>query len=461
MTPPEVVILAAGQGTRMRSAVPKVLHPVCGRPMILWPVEAARAAGAGKVVVVGGPDRAAEPILPDGVRLAVQAEPHGTAAAVSAAAPEIDRDATVVVLMGDVPLVTPATIASLVAAHEDARASATLLSMELDDPGAYGRVVRDPDGSVERVVEARAPGDASSAELAIREVNTGIYAFAGGELLDSLTQVRPDNAQGELYLPDVLPILRAAGRPVHAQPVADPNLVLGVNDRIDLARVTELAQRRIHDAHARAGVTIVAPVATLIEADVAIGVDTVIEPSSFLRGATRVGARCRVGPLTTLVDAVLGDEVAVPHSYLTGCEVRAGAIVGPFAHLRPDALVRERAKVGTFVEVKNSDVGPGAKIPHLSYVGDTDVGEGANLGAGTITANYDGRRKHRTRIGARVRGGVNTAFVAPVSVGDDAYTAAGSVIVEDIPPGALGVARERQRNVEAYAQRVAEPEDTA
>jgi bifunctional UDP-N-acetylglucosamine pyrophosphorylase/glucosamine-1-phosphate N-acetyltransferase len=460
VTAPVVVILAAGQGTRMRSSTPKLLHPLCGRPLLTWTVAAARAAGAAKVVVVGGPDRALAPGLPDDVVLAVQAEARGTADAVQAAAAEIDRDAPVVVLNGDVPLVTGESLRQLAVAHSEQGAAATMLTMVLPDPSGYGRVVRGPDGAVERVVETKKPGDATPQELEIREVNGGVYAFAGGELLDALAEVRSDNAQGELYLPDVLPILRARGGKVGAHLVDDPALALGVNDRGDLAKVRAEAQRRILAAHMAAGVTIVDPGSTVIDEGVEIGADTVIAPFTSLHGATRVGGGCQVGPHSTLLDAVLGDGVAVPHSYLTSCTVEDGASVGPFAYLRPGAVLREGAKVGTFVEVKNSDVGAGTKVPHLSYIGDADIGPGSNLGAGTITANYDGARKHRTTIGARVKGGVDTAFVAPVTVGDDAWTAAGSVITEDVPDGALGVARSRQRNVERYSERKKEIEDS-
>ncbi len=440
----------------MRSATPKLLHPLCGRPLLDWPIQAARAAGAAKVVVVGGPDRALEPTLPEDVVLAVQAEPRGTADAVLAAASQIDRDAPVIVLCGDVPLITAEALRALAAAHVEHGAAATMLTMVLDDPSGYGRVVRGPDGAVEKVVETKKPGDATPGELEIREVNGGVYAFAGGALLDALAEVTPDNAQGELYLPDVLPLLRAREQIVMAHVVDDPALALGINDRDDLALVRAIAQRRIHVRHMAAGVTVVDPGSTVIDADVEIGADTVVAPFSSLLGATRVGPGCQVGPLTTLIDATLGARVTVPHSYLTSCEVREDASVGPFAYLRPSTLLREGAKVGTFVEVKNSDIGAGTKVPHLSYIGDADVGEGTNLGASTITANYDGRAKHRTTIGAHVHGGVDTSLVAPVSVGDHAWTAAGSVITEDVPPGALGVARARQRNIQGYDERTSE-----
>jgi bifunctional UDP-N-acetylglucosamine pyrophosphorylase/glucosamine-1-phosphate N-acetyltransferase len=450
---PTVVILAAGEGTRMRSAVPKVLHPLCGRPIILWSVLAAQEAGAGSVIVVDNPKRALERALPDGVALAVQHEPRGTADAVAAAGMYIDAAATVVVIHGDVPLITPEELRALAEAHETSGAAATMATMELDDPGALGRVIRGSDGAVERVVEAKVAGDATPEELAIREVNAGVYAFAGGHLLAALAELDADNAQGELYLPDVLPRLRAAGKPVAAHIVSDASITLGINDRVDLAKVRAVAQQRIHERHQLAGVTIVDPGSTLIDVDVTIGADTVIEPSSFLRGSTRIGGGCTVGPLTTLIDTTLGDGVRVPHSYLQEAIVEDGGTIGPFAYLRPGAHLHPKAKAGTFVEIKNSQIGAGTKVPHLSYIGDTDIGEDTNIGAGNITANYDGRHKHRTRIGSRVKSSVDTMFVAPVAVGDDAYTGAGSVITEDVPPGALGIARARQTNIEGYADR--------
>jgi bifunctional UDP-N-acetylglucosamine pyrophosphorylase / glucosamine-1-phosphate N-acetyltransferase len=450
---PTVVIMAAGQGTRMKSALPKVLHDLCGWPMVYWPIDAARGAGAEKVVVVGGPDRALEGRLPDGVELAVQAEPKGTGDAVKAAAAYFQPGETVIVLSGDVPLITAQLIADLADAHARSGAAATATTTQLDDPSGYGRIVRGPDGGVEHVAETKAEGDATTAELAINEVNAGIYAFDGGRLLDALERITNDNVQGEYYLPDVLKVFRGEDHGVAAFEVDDPTIVLGVNDRIDLSNVRAIAQRRIHDRHMGEGVTIVDPASTIIEVGVTLGPDTVIEPSSFLRGSTHAGERCRIGPLTTLIDTDLHDGVTVPHSYCVESEVESNASIGPFAYLRPGTVVRENAKVGTFVEVKNSDIGEGTKIPHLSYVGDADIGEGTNLGAGTITANYDGFRKHRTKIGRNVRGGVDTSFVAPVEVGDDAWTAAGSVITDDIPPGALGVARERQRNVDRYDER--------
>src|SRR4051794_39165004 len=450
---PTVVIIAAGEGTRMRSALPKVLHPLCGRPLILWPVLAAQAAGAETVVVVDNPRRRLEDRLPDGVLTVVQEQPRGTGDAVAAAGAHIGATGTVVVINGDVPLITPEAIGALVDAHEAAGAQGTVATMELEDPSGYGRIVRDKNGDVAKVVETKRTEDATPEELAIREVNTGVYAFDGGSLLAALADLQPDNAQQELYLPDVVPRLIAAGKKVHAHVVTDSTITLGVNDRVELARVTRLAQQRIHERHQRNGVTIVNPESTLIDADVQIGRDTTVEPNSCLKGGTQIGEDCAVGPCTTLIDTTLGDGVSVPHSYLVQATVEDFGTIGPFAYLRPDAHLHPNAKAGAFVEIKNSTIGKGTKVPHLSYIGDADIGENTNIGAGNITANYDGRTKHRTRIGSNVRTSVDTAFVAPVEVGDGAYPGAGSVITEDVPGNALGIARARQTNIADYAER--------
>lgn len=436
MTDATAVILAAGRGTRMKSAMPKVLHELCGRPLIGWAVAAAQDAGIGRVVVVDNPDRALEGHLPEGVEIAVQERPKGTADAALAAASHFG-DGPVLVLSGDVPLLTAEVIAGLLATHEQEGAAATMLTMELDDPGELGRVIRSADGHVERVVEAKASGsDATAEQLAIEEVNTGIYVFAGALLEDALRRVPTDNAQGEAYLPDALVVLREDGRPIAAHVADDPTITLGVNDRVDLARVRTHAQARINEAHMRAGVAIVDPAATYIDAGVTIGQDTRIEPGCTLKTGTTVGANC-----------------TLRNAYLDRATVKDGVMIGPFAYLRPGTVVRKGAKVGTFVELKNSDIGEGTKVPHLSYVGDADVGKNANLAAATITANYDFAKKHRTTIGDRARTSVDTTLVAPVTLGDDAYTAAGSVITEDIPAGGLGVARARQRNIADYAAR--------
>jgi bifunctional UDP-N-acetylglucosamine pyrophosphorylase/glucosamine-1-phosphate N-acetyltransferase len=437
----------------MRSKTPKVLHDLCGWPLVRWPVEAALAAGAEKVVVVGGPDRALEGHLPAGVVLAVQPEANGTGHAVQCAAEHLAPGDTVVVLMGDVPLITADAVAALAQAHDEALAAATMATMVLDEPGAYGRVVRDAGGDVVRVVEAKAPGDATAEELAIREVNTGIYAFAAGPLLDALDRITPDNAQGEYYLPDVLPILREGGARVAGHVVTDPALTMGINDRVHLAEIRALAQRRILDDHARNGVTFVNPLTATVDVAVTIGPDTVVEPNCVLRGATTIGGDCTIGPNTTLIDTRIASGVKALHAYATDADVEDDVSIGPFAYLRPGARIRRGAKIGTYVEIKNSDIGEGTKVPHLSYLGDADVGPNTNIGASNVTANYDGRNKHRTTIGANVKTSVDTTFVAPVTVGDGAFTGAGSVIDEDVPEGALGIARPRQTNVEGYARR--------
>jgi bifunctional UDP-N-acetylglucosamine pyrophosphorylase/glucosamine-1-phosphate N-acetyltransferase len=439
VTAPNVLILAAGQGTRMRSATPKVLHDLCGRPMIAWPVQAARDAGASRIVVVDSPARALAPFLGDGVSVAVQQQPDGTGGAAAAGMAELGRldpAEPVVVLSGDVPLIEAETIRALVEAHRAAGGAATMATAVLADPSGYGRVVRGGDGSVERVVETKAIGDATQAERGISEVNTGVFVFSAGALAEALPRLDAHNAQGELYLPQALELLRACGAAVAAHVVEDPGIVLGVNDRADLAAVRRLAQARIHGALLADGVGIVDPEATVIDVDVRIGADTIVEPFTTIRGSSRIGSRC-----------------TIRHSYLVDCVLEDGVSVGPFAYLRPGTVLREGSKVGTFVEVKASDIGAGAKVPHLSYIGDADVGAGSNLGASTVTANYDGREKHRTRVGSGVRTGVDTTLVAPVHVGDGAYTAAGSVITEDVPEGSLAVARERQHNVEGWVER--------
>ncbi|MBA2349483.1 MAG: bifunctional UDP-N-acetylglucosamine diphosphorylase/glucosamine-1-phosphate N-acetyltransferase GlmU, partial [Solirubrobacterales bacterium] len=387
----------------------------------------------------------------EGVVLAVQPVADGTGGAVRVAMEHVEGDEPVVVLSGDVPLVSAAVISALVEEQLADGNAATMVTTRLDEPAGYGRVVRDTTGGVLRVVETKTEGDASPRELAIREVNVGIFCFEPKALRRALQNLQDDNSQHEYYLPDTLPLLRDAGLHVAAHPIDDPGLVLGVNDRVQLARVTAVAQHRILVGHMQAGVTVIDPASTSVDAEVVLGADTVLEPGCALRGATRVGEGCTVGPQTTLIDTVLGDDVTVSHSYADGARAEDGVRIGPFAYLRPGAVLRTGAKVGTFVEIKNSDIGEGAKVPHLSYIGDADVGARSNLGAGTITANYDGREKHRTTIGEGVRGGVDTSFVAPVRVGDGAWTAAGSIVTEDVPPGALAVARARQRNVADYA----------
>ena len=450
-----MLVMAAGEGTRMRSSTPKMLHPVCGRAMVAWPILAARKAGAGRVVAIDSPGQNIVPGLPDKVQIVTQPQPDGTGGAVRAALPLIEEAETVLVLSGDHPLITAEDITGLLDAHLQGGSAATLLTIELDDPGSYGRIVRTGSGEVERIVETKAAGDADAAQLEIREINAGTYAFQAGPLAEALASLSNDNAQGEYYLPDVIPALREAGHTVAARLSEDIAVTMGINNRADLAAVEAEAQRRILERHMLAGVTIVDPASTWVDAEVEIAADARIEPGTSLRGGTAVGAGSSVGPLSTLIDSQLGENVSVPHSYMVECRVGDGALVGPFAYLRPGAELAEGAKAGTFVEIKNSRIGEGAKVPHLAYIGDAEVGAGSNLGAGSITANYDGFRKNRTAIGENVRIGVDTMLIAPVEVGDGAYTGAGAVIKGDVPPGALAVSENEQRNIEGYADRKA------
>jgi bifunctional UDP-N-acetylglucosamine pyrophosphorylase/glucosamine-1-phosphate N-acetyltransferase len=452
--PLTVVIMAAGQGTRMKSKLPKVLHAVCGRPMLHWVAAAAREAGARDVVTITRPGEGVDDRLPDGATNAPQTEGEGTGSAVLAARDHVDRDATVIVLSGDVPLTSAELIAALADHHRAAGAAATLLTTEELDPAGYGRIVRASDGSVERIVETKHPEDVPPDELAIREINVGTYAFNAGDLFDALEAV--GETRGERYLTDVFPLLRERGARVAAYPTGDVSAAMGVNTRADLARVQEIAQRRVVDALAASGVTFESPQTAAIDAGVRVAPDTTIANGVTLRGDTTIGAGCTIGPQTTIVDSAIGDGVTILHSYLTDCDVQAGATIGPFAYLRPEAHIGENAKIGTFVEVKKSNVGAGAKVPHLSYIGDADIGERANVGGGAITANYHRKVKNRTVIGKDAKTGVHNSFVAPVRVGDGAYTGAGSVITSDVPDGALGVARSEQNNIEGYAKRVEE-----
>jgi bifunctional UDP-N-acetylglucosamine pyrophosphorylase/glucosamine-1-phosphate N-acetyltransferase len=449
-----VLIMAAGLGTRMRSELPKVLHPVAGKPMVEWVVDAARGAGAAEVVCIVRPGDGVEEGLPGGVAVAHQQEGEGTGSAVLAARDRLERGGTYVVLSGDHPLVSRELVDTLVGAHKRQDAVATLLTTKDLDPDGYGRIVRGEDGAVAEIVETKHPDEVPPDQLAIREINVGTYVFEGPELVKALDEVEP--VDGEIHLTRTFPILSTGGGRIAAEETHDVRSALGVNSRVELMEAERLAQQRLLEGHARAGVTFLSPQTTVVDVDVEIGADTTVGPGVTLKGGTRIGGGCEVGPHTTLIDAILGNRVTVPHSYLLECEVRDEATIGPFAYLRPGTVVHEGAKVGTFVEIKNSEIGRGAKVPHLSYIGDADVGEESNLGASTITANYDGRRKHRTNLGKRVKTGVHTSLVAPLNVGDRAYTGAGSAITEDVPEGGLGIARPRQKNIEGYAERAEE-----
>jgi bifunctional UDP-N-acetylglucosamine pyrophosphorylase/glucosamine-1-phosphate N-acetyltransferase len=450
--PVAVIILAAGLGTRMKSSTPKVLHEVCGRPMISYVVDAALSLAPDRVVVVTGPDHdEVGPLLPVGCERAVQHERLGSGDAVRVGmGPLHDFDGDVIVLVGDAPLVNGAFLGSLLAAHRVGGAQATVATALLEEPAHYGRIVRDQDGRVVRIVEAR---DADQQQLAIAEVNTGFYVFAAGLLRDLLPRLQPANVQAELYLTDLIHLAFRGDLPVAAHVVPDSQVMLAINSRVELAQVSAVMRRRILERLMLAGVTVVDPAGTYVDWDVEVGRDTVIHPQSYLYGHTQVGAASEIGPGTYLKDVFVGDRARVVSSYLTQCVIGSSCSVGPFAYIRPNTVLREGAKAGTFVEIKNSTVGEGSKVPHLSYVGDTVIGRDTNIAAGNITANYDGFEKHPTTIGNDVKTGVDTTFVAPVSIGDGAFTAAGSVITQDVPADALGVARSRQQNVEGYGRR--------
>ena len=449
-----VLIMAAGQGTRMKSALPKVLHPVCGQPMLHWVIAAARDAGADNVVAITRPGDGVDQALPEGTTNAAQTEGEGTGSAVLAARDHVDPDSTVIILSGDVPLTSSRLLAELVAKHENEEAAATLLTTSELDPAGYGRIVRGADGGVERIVETKHTEGVSPEELAIREINIGTYAFKARSLFAALDAV--GETKGERYLTDVFPLILEGGGRIAAHTTTDVSSAMGVNTRADLAAVQDLAQRRVVDALAASGVTFESPATASIDATVQIAPDTTIANGVTLKGATSIGEGCTIGPQATLVDAAVGDGTTILHSYLTDCTVAANATIGPFAYLRPEANIGEGAKIGTFVEVKKSNVGAGAKVPHLSYIGDADIGERANVGGGAITANYHRKVKNRTVIGKDAKTGVHNSFVAPVRVGDGAYTGAGSVISDDVPDGALGIARSEQQNVEGYAKKVEE-----
>jgi bifunctional UDP-N-acetylglucosamine pyrophosphorylase / glucosamine-1-phosphate N-acetyltransferase len=452
-----VLIMAAGQGTRMLSDVPKVLHRVAGKTLVEWVVDTARAAGAARVVAVVRPGDGVAEGLPDGVEIAEQREGEGTGAAVLAARDAVLGDGgakgggTVVVMSGDHPLVTTEQLRGLLAEHESRTAMATLLTTDQLDPAGYGRVVRDSNGGVDRIFETKYPENRSPEELAVREVNLGTYVFDADTLFSALQDVELE--RGERYLTSVIPVIRRNGRTIAAFMTEDAEAAVGINDRVGLLEAEEIAQRRLIEQHARAGVTFLRPGTTRVEAGVTIGSDSVIGLGTVLEGSTTIGERCEVGPHTTVRDATIEEGALVVHSFVVEATVGPGAKVGPFAYLRPGTHVGANAKVGTFVEVKNSDIGEGAKVPHLSYIGDAEVGVGSNLGASTITANYDGRKKHRTKLGKSVNTSVHTSLVAPLNVGDRAYTGAGSAITEDVPEGALAIARQRQKNIEGYADR--------
>ena len=459
-----VLVLAAGPGTRMRSDTPKVLHPIAGRSMLSHSLHAITKLAPQRVVAVLGHDhQRIAPIVADladalgrSIDVALQDRPLGTGHAVLCGLSALPDDyaGIVVVTSGDTPLLDADTLADLIAAHGAAGfgqgAAVTVLTTTLADPSGYGRILRTQDDEVMAIVEHT---DATPSQRQIREVNAGVYAFDIAALRSALSRLSSNNAQQELYLTDVVAILRQDGRTVHSRHVDDSTLVAGVNNRVQLAELGAELNRRIVAAHQMAGVTIVDPATTWIDVDVTIGRDTVVHPGTQLLGRTQIGGRCVVGPGTSLTDVTVGDGASVVRTHGASSSIGDDADVGPFTYLRPGTVLGSDGKLGAFVEVKNSTIGTGTKVPHLTYVGDADIGEHSNIGASSVFVNYDGISKRRTTVGSHVRTGSDTMFVAPVTVGDGAYTGAGTVLRDDVPPGALAVSAGPQRNIENWVQR--------
>jgi bifunctional UDP-N-acetylglucosamine pyrophosphorylase / glucosamine-1-phosphate N-acetyltransferase len=454
------IILAAGEGTRMRSRMPKVLHRLAGRSLVEHAVRAAAGLGPAHMAVVVGHGRDAvtehlaevEKGLEAVVTVAVQEEQHGTGHAVRCALDELPADlaGTVLVTYGDVPLLDTVTLTALLAEHGSVGNAVTVLTANVPDPNGYGRIVRDADGTVAAIVEQK---DATPEQAAITEINSGVYAFDATVLADALSRLSTDNAQGEQYLTDVLAIARGDGHRVGSWTCADPWLVEGVNDRVQLAALGRELNRRLTERWMRAGVTMVDPSTVWLDATVELAPDVVLEPNVQLRGTTTVGEGAVVGPDTTLTDVHVGADAKVIRTHGSESSIGDGANVGPFAYLRPGTVLHEQGKIGTFVEVKNSEIGQGTKVPHLSYVGDATIGEYSNIGAASVFVNYDGVTKRRTVVGSHARTGSDNMFVAPVTVGDGAYSGAGTVLREDVPPGALAVSAGAQRNIEGWVLR--------
>jgi bifunctional UDP-N-acetylglucosamine pyrophosphorylase/glucosamine-1-phosphate N-acetyltransferase len=446
------LILAAGKSTRMKSKTPKALHPLLGKPLLRYAAEAVQNAGARRtVIVIGHEAHLVRAALGEGFEYALQAEQRGTGDAV-AAAEQLLRDWTgpVLVLPGDAPLISSSLLEELIAHHRKTNAAATLLTAILDDAGAYGRIVRDPDGRVRRIVEAR---DASDDELRIGEIGTSIYLFEPAKLFTSLKQVTPRNAQGEYYLTDVIALLAEQGETVEALVSPDADVVRGVNTREELVGLSEVLRARILRTHLLAGVTILDPISTHIDADVRIGADTVVHPFTVLTGVTDIGEDCVIGPGARISDSKLGDGVIVRDSWVVASTIGDGTRIGPYANLRPGNVVGKDVKIGDFVELKQAVIGDDVSAGHFAYLGDAEVGARTNIGAGTITCNYDGKRKSKTVVGADVFVGTHTTLVAPVTVGDRAFVAAGSTITDDVPADSLAIARERQTVKEGWAAR--------
>ncbi|WP_188207365.1 bifunctional UDP-N-acetylglucosamine diphosphorylase/glucosamine-1-phosphate N-acetyltransferase GlmU [Alkalibacillus aidingensis] len=453
MTNRFAVVLAAGKGTRMKSKLYKVLHPVCGKPMVQHVVDQLNTLELDQIItIVGHGAETVQDQLGDQTAYVVQEEQLGTGHAVRMADSYLEgKPGTTVVVCGDTPLLTSDTLNELMEQHESVQAKVTVLTTDITDPTGYGRVIRDGQGHVEKIVEEK---DASSDEKSVKEINTGTYCFDNELLFESLKQVSNDNSQGEYYLPDVLEIAKNQGEKVAAFKTPNDEETIGVNDRVALANAERLLRDRINKEHMRAGVTIVDPQQTYIGPDVSIEADVIIEPGSVIKGETTIGADTVIGPHTELKDCQIGERTLIKQSVVTESHVGSDVQIGPFAHIRPDSYIQDEVKIGNFVEVKKTNMAKGSKASHLSYLGDAKLGKDVNVGCGVITVNYDGRKKHKTIIEDGAFIGCNANLIAPVRIEEGAYVAAGSTITKDVPEKALSIARSRQENKEGYVERL-------
>lgn len=450
MSKTKAVILAAGFGTRMKSKHPKVIHPILGRPLVSYVIQAAREAGAEEIcMVVGHGSEAVKAAIGDDVTYVMQAEQLGTGHAVKMAESFIGEEGRTLVLFGDTPLITGQTLKSLIKTTEDKDSSVTVLSTLVDNPEGYGRILREK-GVFKKSIEHK---DASEEERRIKEINAGMYCFDAKRLKEALGKLNNNNAQGEYYLPDVLPIIMEAGGKAEVLLTEDSEEILGINNRVQLAEAGAMLQRRINERHMLAGVTLYNPAQTYISSDAIIGEDTVIFPGTFIEGKSVIGRDSVIGPNTKIFQSTIGEGTKVEQSTILESTVGSATTIGPYAYIRPNSTIGDHIKVGDFVEIKNAVIGDGTKISHLTYVGDADVGKKVNFGCGTVVVNYDGQKKHRTTIEDEAFIGCNTNLVSPVTVHHKAYTAAGSTITKDVPEDALGIARSRQTNIEGWVKR--------
>lgn len=444
----ETIILAAGKGTRMKSKLPKVLHKVGGKPMLQHVIDAAKAAGSTREVVVIGSGAELVKESFSGVEFVLQAEQLGTGHAVLCAKEKFaNSDDTILVLCGDTPLFTGELLKKFVEKHINSKAAATVLTAEMPNAAGYGRIIREDDGTFKKIVEHK---DANSYERLVTEVNAGVYCFDAQKLFAALASVKNENAQGEYYLPDVLTILKNDNEKINAVVVDDYKQTLGINSRVQLAAADKILRQRKNIALMESGVTIIEPETTFIDCDVEIGQDSIIYPNTYLEGKTKIGENCTIGPDSRFTNMIVGDNVQAQFCYCHDAEICNDVILGPYVHIRPGTKIFNKVKIGNFVEVKNSNIGEGSKLPHLQYLGDTDMGSGCNIGCGAITVNYDGKKKHRTTIGDNVFVGCNSNLIAPVTLEDGAYIAAGSTINRRVPKDNLAVARARQTNIEDW-----------